>query len=324
MGNHHSRRVGASYYAADGWNSGPVTWGASPAHAYADAISTPSRGGTRPPSRYSSSCATPPVMKSRDWDEGCQNLRRSLGSAHKLCKYMPEHIEAWCRSIGKESAHSGPDAGLAAYIKNLDTSMKELYHLLTLDPRLLRRHCPVDVFEFSEVVGGLAIDLHKWCEDFRVLTAAKKNEDKARQRRRGLRAQAKSLRSRCWKVGGVVDSLCSLGEESTVGMGHVTRASRRTMSPVAESLSVVVSRPLSPVTNKQDSMNNSSTSQARSPGGQIEIPPRSDSVSPQPQGRGQWGLKAGSASKSNQHLVHGSGQSPAEEHAEVMHKSRPD
>lgn len=38
MGNNHSRRVGASYYAADGWSRGPVTWGASPAHAYADAI----------------------------------------------------------------------------------------------------------------------------------------------------------------------------------------------------------------------------------------------------------------------------------------------
>lgn len=265
-------------------------------------------------------------MKSRDWDEGCQNLRRSLGSAHKLCKYMPEHIEAWCRSMGKESAHSGPDAGLAAYIKNLDTSMKELYHLLTLDPRLLRRHCPVDVFEFSEVVGGLAIDLHRWSEDFRVLTAAKKNEDKIRQRRHRLRAQAKSLRSRCWKVGGVVDSLCSLGEESMlgVGVGHVPRTSRRTMSPVAESLSVVASRPLSPATFKHESTNNGSTSRARSPGGQIEMPQRSDSVSPLPQGRDRWGFKAGTAGKTHQQLVHENGQSPAEEHTEVIHKGPPD
>ena len=242
--------------------------------------STPSRGGTRTQSRYSSSCTTPTAMRSRDWDEGCQNLRRSLGSAHKLCKHMAENIEAWCRAIGKASTHEGPDAGLAAYIKTLDGSMKELYHLLTLDPRMLRRHCPVDVFEFSEVVGGLAIDLHRWCEEFRASTV-KKNTENGRQYRHRLRTQAKSLRSRCWKAGGVVDSLCALAEASKMTIPNAPRASRRTMSPVVESLSVVTSPPASPSAPKKDRAEGSA-GQTKSPIPTSHALSRSGSVSPFP------------------------------------------
>ncbi|EXJ76891.1 hypothetical protein A1O3_10048, partial [Capronia epimyces CBS 606.96] len=164
-------------------------------------------------SRVSSTCPTPLILQSRDYDDDCRTLRRTLGAIHKLSKGKPRQIEAISQSLGKASGRDGPDEGLAIYIQNFDNSVRALYRVLSLNVHVLHSSTPpLDVREFSDDLGSLAVDLERWQKEFSGLVFPSLAPGDGRKSPRDLKAEARALAKRCFVAAGKLDALVCLDD----------------------------------------------------------------------------------------------------------------
>lgn len=191
---------------------------------------------------FSSACPTPLVLQGRDYDDDCRQLRRTLGGIHKICKTKPRQIEALCQSLGRASGRDGPDSNLKMYIENFDNSLVALYHHLSRNTHFLHSsRLPLNLKEFTDSLGKLAVELERWYKEFNGLIFPDMAPTNGMRTARELRQDAKDLGKRCFMAAGKLDALACM-DDGQVTYGSSSRANR-THSPSINTIRTVTRTP---------------------------------------------------------------------------------
>lgn len=182
-----------------------------------------------------------------------------LGAVHKICKNKPRQIEALCQSLNQTVGGESLDDRLVMFIRAFDHSVLELYGHLRLNLHFLHSfQLGLDLKEFTDSLGNLAVALEVWEKQVTRLTFSTADTNGQQKTVQKLRMEAKEIGEKFFGASGKIDTLSSIGERVNGQVAQVLadrtrgertpsivtlRACTRTPSPSAARGNLSMARP---------------------------------------------------------------------------------